>query len=283
MRKLVLTALLLVCVGAVAVAWLSSETPAGSPIGDINLAEERIPGSGTNRLGVPPRQTSTSPRRSSLIAGGASRSAATTPEALPVPDMTIASSNLQPGGYDAPTASRRWTPSNDNDSFGSRMRRSNSSSSGGAGFSSLGFGSGGVGGGGGGATVAPRNGNQVSSTTFQNQKAPAERATPPAARPSPPRSPGTGGGGSSGAPAPGGGSVGGGGAASAPPAAVAVTPSVAAIVPAGAGPAPAIAALEAPPFSPAGSPSPAATPEPTTMLLLGTGIAGLYRLRRYLE
>jgi hypothetical protein len=38
-----------------------------------------------------------------------------------------------------------------------------------------------------------------------------------------------------------------------------------------------------PPFSPGESPSASPTPEPTTMLLLGTGIAGLYRMRRYLE
>jgi hypothetical protein len=265
MRKLVLTALLLVCVGALSVAWLSSASPAGSPIGDVDLAEERRPRSGTNRLGVPPRQASTSPARSSLTPGGG---AATTPESLPVPELTIASSNERPGGYDASATRRRYS-SNDNASFGSRIRRSSSGSSGSSGFSSGGMGVGGVGGGGGaGAAAAPSNGNQGSTTTFQNQKAPAERATPPAARPTPPRS-GSG-------PAPGGGSVGGGGSA-APPAA-AVTPGVAAF-----GPAPAIAPIEAPPFSPGGSPSPAATPEPTTMLLLGTGIAGLYRLRRYLE
>jgi hypothetical protein len=273
MRKLVLTALLLVCVGAVAAAWLSSSTPAGSPIGDVNLAEERIPGSGTDRTGVTPRQASTSQVGSSLTAGGTSRSAATTPE-FPIPDMTIASSNLQPGGYDARTATRRRYSSN-NGSFGSRIRRSGSGSSGSAGFSSLGMGAGGVGGGGGGATVAPRNGNQASASTFQNQKAPAERGTPPAARPSPPRSPRSGGG-SAGGPAPGGGSVGGGGGSAASPL------PAAAVVPAGLGSG-ALAPIEGAPFSPGGSPSPAATPEPTTMLLLGTGIAGLYRLRRYLE
>ena len=79
MRKLVLTALLLVLVGAVTAAWLSSSTPSGSAIGDITLAENRIPGTGLRGLGVPPRPDPTTPARSPYTAGG---SGAASPESV---------------------------------------------------------------------------------------------------------------------------------------------------------------------------------------------------------
>jgi PEP-CTERM motif len=284
MRKLVLTTLLLVLVGAVAAAWLSSSTPSGSAIGDINLAGDRIPGTGTIGFGVPPRQNPTAPARSSFTAGGTAR-AASPESSLPVPEMTIASSGVQ-AAYGAPTAFRQSLARDGNNSSGTRARRNNRSAPRSSGFGSLGFGSGGVGGGGGGATVAPRDpapARERNTVRAERAQAPAA-SRQPASRPSPPSS---GGGNGSGSP-----SSGGGGSA-APPAVVAAAPPplvaaapppiVAAPIPgpAPAGPPPAVGIV--PPFSPGASPSASPTPEPTTMLLLGTGIAGLYRMRRYLE
>ena len=271
MRKLVLTTSLLVFMGALAVAWLSSAAPGGPPIGDISLAEERRPGSGTRGLGVPPRQASTFPARSSLDAGVGSPAANTPESSLPVPDMTIASANPQRGGY-APNAFRR--SSNGSSSFSSRSFRPSSGSSGGGGSSAPGMGGGGsVGGIGSSASAASPNGDQATTTTSfttDSAKMPVFSSTP-APIPSAPRPPSSGGGGGDrvSTPAPSGGSFGGGGAAFGAPVAgiVAADPDT---------------VLDTPPFA-GGSPSPAATPEPTTMLLLGTGIAGLYRLRRYLE
>jgi hypothetical protein len=285
MRKLVLTTLLLVLVGAVAAAWLSSSTPSGSAIGDVNLAEDRIPGTGTIGFGVPPRQNPTAPARSAFTAGGTAR-AASPESSLSVPDMTIASSGLQAPAYGAPTTFRESLARNASGSS-ARTNRQNRSASGSRGFSSLGIGGGGVGGGGGGATVAPRD-----PAPARERAAVTERAAAPAAAPAPPQRPSppsSGGGNGSGSP-----SSGGGGSA-APPAAPApaappvvavvpppaVAPIVAAPEPAPAGPPPVVGVV--PPFSPGVSPSASPTPEPTTMLLLGTGIAGLYRMRRYLE
>lgn len=283
MRKLVLTALLLVLVGAVSAAWLSSTTPEGSSVGDINLAEERTPGSGATGLDVPPRQGLPIPARS--YAGG-SGSTATLPESsTSVPAMTIASSNIPTARVDIPIALRRYYPGG-SDSFRKTPTRPNTRSSGSTGFSALGFGGGGVGGGGGASATATGAAATRKATTFTTltgkpiEKTPA--ATPaPAARPTP--RPSTGGG-SSNPPAS--------GSAPAPPAAAAA-PAFAAAPAAGAGLGTPIGTAGSPagtpiegaagPFSPGGSPSPAATPEPTTMLLLGTGLAGLYRLRRRLE
>jgi PEP-CTERM motif len=272
MRKLVLTTLLLVLVGAVAAAWLSSSTPSGSAIGDINLAEDRIPGTGTIGFGVPPRQNPTAPARSSFTAGGTAR-AASPESSLLVPEMTIASSGLQAPAYGAPSAFRESLAQNASGSSGTRTGRQNRSSSGSRGFGSLGFGAGGVGGGGGGATVAPREPAPARErTTFT-----AERAAPPAATPAPAQRPSP--------PSSGGGNGGGGGSAAPPAVAAAPLPVVAAPIIAGPEPAPAAPPVVGivPPFSPGASPSASPTPEPTTMLLLGTGIAGLYRMRRYLE
>jgi hypothetical protein len=265
MRKLVLTALLLVFVGAVAAAWLSSSTPSGSAIGDITLAESRIPGSGLNGFGVPPRQDRTTPGRSSYFAGG---SAASTPDSGP---DTIASSSL-PQAYDAPTAIRRSTSSRARQSFAARTQRGNRSSSGGGGFSSSGSGSGGVGGGGGGVSRAPQDTAQAQGpTTFTTEStdAPEVTQTPSAPAPRRPSSRRSGGGGS-----------GGGGGTINPPVAAAPAPAVVAAPAPALAPAPVVVAA---PSSPAASPSASPTPEPTTMLLLGTGIAGLYRMRRHLE
>jgi PEP-CTERM motif len=261
MRKLVLTTLLLVLVGAVAAAWLSSSTPSGSAIGDVNLAEDRIPGTGTIGFGVPPRQNPTAPARSSFTAGGTAR-AASPESSLGVPEMTIATSGQQ-AAYGAPTAFRQSLARDGSNSSGTSRQRANRSSSGSRGFSSLGFGGGGVSGGGGGSTVASRDRAPAGeSTPVMTERTQPPAATPaPASRPAPPSS---GGGNSSGSPAP--------PAASIAPAVVAPTVVVE----------PGVVGIVAP-FNPGASPSASPTPEPTTMLLLGTGIAGLYRMRRYLE
>ena len=273
MRKLVLTTLLLVLVGAVAAAWLSSSTPSGSAIGDVNLAGDRIPGTGSIGYGVPPRQNPTAPARSAFTSGGTAR-AASPESSLPVPETTIASSGQQ-AAYGAPTAFRQSLVRDGNGSSGTRTRQNNQSSSGSRGFASLGFGSGGNVSGG-GAAVVPRD----SAPAGQRTTATTERAQPPAATPAPaaPRAapPSSGGGNGSGSPSSGG------GGSNAPPAAAPVGAVVAPAVVV-AEPIVALDPAVAPPFSPSASPSASPTPEPTTMLLLGTGIAGLYRMRRYLE
>lgn len=267
MRKMVLTTLLLVLVGAVAAAWLSSSTPSGSAIGDVNLAEDRIPGTGTIGFGVPPRQNPTAPGRSSYTAGGTAR-AASPESSLPVPESTIASSGPQ-AAYGAPTAFRQSLARNNaNGSSGTRGRQARSAS-GSGGFSSPGFGGGGVGG---GSVVArdPAPARERPAAAQERTASPAATPAPSASRPSPPSS---GGGSSSGSPSAGGGSA-------APPAAAVAAPIVA--LDPGPAVAPPVAGV-APRFSPGASPLASPTPEPTTMLLLGTGIAGLYRMRRYLE
>ena len=267
MRKLVLTTLLLVLVGAVAAAWLSSSTPSGSAIGDVNLAEDRIPGTGTIGFGVPPRQNPTAPVRSSYAQGG-TRRAASPESSLPVPDTTIASSRPQ-AAYGAPTAFRQSLSRDSSGPSASRGRQARSSSGSGS-FASLGSGGGG-GVSGGGAVPSRGSGSAREQAVAAPERtaAPSVTPSPVASRPSPPSS---GGGSSSGSP-----SAGGGGSA-APPAAVAVALPIVALDP---GPPP--VAGVAPQFSPGASPLASPTPEPTTMLLLGTGIAGLYRMRRYLE
>jgi hypothetical protein len=266
MRKLVLTTLLLVLVGAVAAAWLSSSTPSGSAIGDINLAGGRTPGSGTMGFGVPPRQNPTAPARSLFTARGAAR-AASPESALPAPELTAASSG-QHVAYGARNTLRRALAPGASDSSGTRTGRQARNPSSSRGPSGLGLGAGGAGGGGG--RVASQDAAAGEKTTTARTQAPAAQRTPAAAPPSR-----DGGGNRSGSP-----SSGGGGSA-APPAAVAPAVGGVAIAPGLAGPAPALSVV--PPFSPGASPSASPTPEPTTMLLLGTGIAGLYRMRRYLE
>ena len=266
MRKVVLTTLLLVLVGAVAAAWLSSSTPSGSAIGDVNLAEDRIPGTGSIGFGVPPRQNPTTPARSSFTSGGTA-GAASPESSLGVPEMTIASSGLR-AAYGAPTAFRQSLARGGSNSSGTRAQRANRSSSGSGGFSSMGFGGSGVSGGGGGAVASGNRAPAGVGAPVVTEMAQPPAATPaPASRPAPPSS---GGGNRSGSP-----SVGGGGSAAPPAAAIA---PIAVVEPAAA---PVVGVVA--PFSPGASPSASPTPEPTTMLLLGTGIAGLYRMRRYLE
>jgi len=258
MRKLVLTTLLLVSVGAVTAAWLSSSTPSGSSLGDVSLADDRIPGRGLRGLRVPPREERTNPARPFLTARRTPGAGAL--ESLPVPDTTIASRSQA----SAPRAARRSFTSRNSDSLGARTNRQARSSSSGGRFA--GIGGVGVGGGVGGGRAVRTTRDARDTTTVRPERTPR-----PVADPRPPAS------------APpsrvGGGGSGGGGSSSSPPTAAPTATVTAALPPAAA--APVVSAI--PPVSPGLSPSASPTPEPTTMLLLGTGIAGLYRMRRYLE
>jgi hypothetical protein len=290
MRNLVLGALFVVIAGASYAAYLSGTSPGGSAIGDITLPEERSP-----RTRAPLINGSARRPAQPFIAGVPPARVTGAETALPTPEMVIAGGRL-PSGLDAPVARRTPPQVSEGGRFSSSStRRRTGGSFGGGGFSGGGGFAGGAGGvGGAGGYAPPREGTSVTrnatSFTTLTGKPVRERPTPPSAspRPSPSRPPARSPSSSSPSPTPGEGASAG---SSPTPDATASAPVAGAAAAGAAAPGGSVGVVAGPgavsnipeEFVDGGAPSPAPTPEPTTMLLMGTGLAGLYRLRRYLQ